>query len=141
MHPDDGRVVSNFIVQALTGRDLTIFGNGEQTRSFCYVDDLIDGVLRFMAAPEPRFGPMNLGNPEEFTIAELAQTVLELTGSRSRLVRQPLPQDDPRQRCPDITLATRELGWTPKVGLREGLERTIAYFDRLLAETPARSSS
>ena len=141
MHPDDGRVVSNFIVQALTGKDLTIFGNGEQTRSFCYVDDLIDGVLRFMASPEALFGPMNLGNPEEFTIEELAREVLDLTGSRSTLVRHPLPQDDPKQRCPDITLATDELGWVPKIRLREGLQRTIAYFDRLLAEEPARSST
>lgn len=139
MHPDDGRVVSNFIVQALTGRDITIFGTGAQTRSFCYVDDLIDGVLRFTAAPEALSGPLNLGNPEEFTIEELAREVLDLTGSSARLVRHPLPQDDPRQRCPDITLASEKLGWKPKVALREGLIRTIAYFDRLLAETAVRS--
>ncbi len=141
MHPDDGRVVSNFIVQALTGRDLTIFGNGEQTRSFCYVDDLIDGVLRFMASSEAVFGPMNLGNPEEFTIEELAREVLDLTGSSSRLVRHPLPQDDPKQRRPDISLATDTLGWQPRIRLREGLQKTIAYFDRLLAEQPPRSST
>ena len=141
MHPDDGRVVSNFIVQALTGRDLTIFGNGEQTRSFCYVDDLIDGVLRFMASPEAVFGPMNLGNPEEFTIEELAREVLDLTGSSSRLVRHPLPQDDPKQRRPDIALATDTLGWQPEIRLREGLQKTIAYFDQLLADQPARSST
>jgi UDP-glucuronate decarboxylase len=141
MHPDDGRVVSNFIVQALTGRDLTIFGNGEQTRSFCYVDDLIDGVLRFMAAPEALTGPMNLGNQDEFTIEELAREVLDLTGSRSTLVRRPLPQDDPKQRRPDTTLANATLGWAPKVKLREGLQRTIAYFDGLLGSEPARSST
>ncbi len=141
MHPDDGRVVSNFIVQALRGRDLTIFGTGQQTRSFCYVDDLIDGAMRFMAAPEALSGPLNLGNPEEFTIEELALQVLDLTGSRSQLVRQPLPQDDPRQRCPDIAMATAELGWAPRVQLREGLQRTIDYFDRLLAEASARSST
>jgi UDP-glucuronate decarboxylase len=136
MHPDDGRVVSNFIVQALTGRDITIFGTGAQTRSFCYVDDLIDGVMRFMAAPEALSGPLNLGNPEEFTIEELAREVLDLTGSSARLVRHPLPQDDPKQRCPDITLASEALGWAPKVPLRDGLKRTIAYFDRLLANSP-----
>ena len=139
MHPDDGRVVSNLIVQALRGRDLTIFGTGQQTRSFCYVDDLIDGAMRFMAAPEALSGPLNLGNPEEFTIEELAREVLDLTGSASRLVRLPLPQDDPKQRCPDITLASEALGWTPKVRLREGLQRTITYFDGLLAREPARS--
>jgi len=134
MHPDDGRVVSNFIVQALRGQDLTLFGDGEQTRSFCYVDDLVDGLMRMMATPGDFGGPLNLGNPGEFTIAELAALVLEMTGSRSKIVRQPLPQDDPRQRKPDITLARQTLGWEPKVALRQGLERTIAYFDALLAQ-------
>jgi UDP-glucuronate decarboxylase len=133
MHPDDGRVVSNFVVQALRGHDLTLFGDGSQTRSFCYVDDLVDGLMRLMATPTGFGGPVNLGNPGEFTIAELAELVLELTGSRARIVRRPLPQDDPRQRRPDITLARAELGWEPKVALRQGLERTITYFDALLA--------
>ena len=134
MHPDDGRVVSNFIVQALRGQDLTLFGDGEQTRSFCYVDDLVDGLMRMMATPGDFGGPVNLGNPGEFTIAELAAVVLDLTGSRSKIVRRPLPQDDPRQRQPDITLARGTLGWEPKVALRQGLARTIAYFDALLAQ-------
>jgi UDP-glucuronate decarboxylase len=133
MHPDDGRVVSNFIVQALRGQDLTLFGDGGQTRSFCYVDDLVDGLMRLMATPAGFGGPVNLGNPGEFTIAELAELVLEITGSRAAIVRRPLPQDDPRQRQPDITLARTALGWEPKVALRQGLERTIAYFDALLA--------
>jgi UDP-glucuronate decarboxylase len=133
MHPDDGRVVSNFIVQALRGNDLTLFGEGQQTRSFCYVDDLVDGLSRLMARPAEFGGPVNLGNPVEFSIAELAQLVLEITGSRSKVARRPLPQDDPRQRCPDITLARAALGWEPKVQLRQGLERTVAYFDALLS--------
>ncbi len=133
MRPDDGRVVSNFIVQALRGHDLTMFGDGEQTRSFCYVDDLVDGLMRLMATPAGFGGPVNLGNPVEFTIAELAAEVLEITGSRSRIVRRPLPEDDPRQRQPDITMAQEALDWTPRVELRQGLERTVAYFDRLLA--------
>jgi UDP-glucuronate decarboxylase len=132
MHPDDGRVVSNFIVQALRGQDLTLFGDGGQTRSFCYVEDLVDGLMRLMATPVGFGGPVNLGNPGESTIAELAGLVLEITGSRARIVRRPLPQDDPRQRRPDITLARTALGWEPKVALRQGLERTIAYFDALL---------
>jgi len=127
MHPNDGRVVSNFIVQALRGTDLTVYGDGAQTRSFCYVDDLIEGFVRMMAQTET-VGPVNLGNPGEFTMLELAEHVLRLTGSRSRLVHQPLPADDPKQRRPDITLARRHLQWEPQVPLAEGLARTIAYF-------------
>jgi UDP-glucuronate decarboxylase len=138
MHPNDGRVVSNFIVQALRGEDLTLFGDGEQTRSFCFVDDLVDGLMRLMATPQDFGGPVNLGNPVEFTIAELAVLVREITGSRSQIVRRPLPQDDPRQRKPDIELAREKLGWEPKVALRQGLERTVSYFDAMLAETTAR---
>lgn len=132
MHPADGRVVSNFIVQALKGEDITIFGAGNQTRSFCYVDDLVDGFLRMMATPDDVTGPVNLGNPNEFTIRELAELVIELTGSSSRLVQRPLPQDDPRQRQPDISKARDVLGWEPKIQLREGLVRTIEHFDALL---------
>jgi UDP-glucuronate decarboxylase len=132
MSVDDGRVVSNFIVQSLRNQSITIYGDGRQTRSFCYVDDLIAGLARFMIAPDRVTGPINLGNPEEFTISELADTVIRLTGSRSRVVYKPLPMDDPRQRRPDITLAQTELQWTPKVGLEQGLIRTIAYFDDLL---------
>jgi UDP-glucuronate decarboxylase len=129
MHPNDGRVVSNFIVQALQGHDITIFGTGQQTRSFCYVDDLIEGFVRMMASEAGFTGPVNLGNPGEFTMLELAELVLKLTGSKSKLVFKPLPQDDPRQRKPDITLAKAKLGgWEPKVALEEGLKRTIAYF-------------
>ena len=133
MHPNDGRVVSNFIVQALKGEPLTIFGDGSQTRSFCYVDDLIEGMMRLMSSPPNLTGPVNLGNPVEFTIAELAELVLGLTGSSSRIKSLPLPQDDPKQRKPDITLAIGELDWEPRQQLREGLTRTIAYFDRLLS--------
>jgi UDP-glucuronate decarboxylase len=133
MHPDDGRVVSNFIVQALKGQDLTIFGDGSQTRSFCYVDDLIDGMLAMMNS-EPGFtGPVNIGNPGEFTMLELAELTLKLTGSKSKIVFRPLPQDDPKKRKPDITLAKGKLGWEPQVPLDEGLKRTIAYFKELLA--------
>ena len=128
MHPNDGRVVSNFIVQALRGEPITIYGRGEQTRSFCYVDDLVEALVRLMASGEPFTGPVNLGNPAEFTILELARMVLELTGSKSELVYKPLPEDDPMQRRPDITLAARELGWKPTVPVREGLRRTIDYF-------------
>ncbi len=135
-HPRDGRVVSSFIVQALTGQDITVFGEGQQTRSFCYVDDLIDGFIRLMDSPADIVGPMNLGNPGEFTILELAQQVIELTGSRSRIVHRPLPEDDPRQRRPDISMAQERLGWTPKVSLEEGLRRTIPYFEQLLATLP-----
>jgi len=128
MHPNDGRVVSNFIVQALRGQDITIFGEGQQTRSFCFGDDLIDGFRRLMKTPEGFTGPVNIGNPSEFTMIQLAELVLKLTGSRSKLVFQPLPQDDPKQRRPDISLAQRELGWNPTIPLEEGLKRTIEYF-------------
>jgi UDP-glucuronate decarboxylase len=137
MHPNDGRVVSNFIVQALRGEPLTIYGEGLQTRSFCYADDLIEGFLRLMASPPDVTGPMNLGNPGEFTIRELADLVIELTGSSSTLDFRPLPADDPVQRQPDIGYARRVLGWEPRVPLREGLMRTIAYFDALLSGRPA----
>jgi UDP-glucuronate decarboxylase len=128
----DGRVVSNFIVQALRGEPITLYGSGSQTRSFCYVDDLIDAIVRFMDTPADFPGPVNIGNPNEFTIRELAQTVILLTGSRSKIVEKPLPQDDPMQRQPDIALARERLGWEPKVQLEEGLKKTIAYFDDLL---------
>lgn len=128
MHPSDGRVVSNFIVQALRGEDITIYGDGQQTRSFCYVDDLIEGMLRLMDTEAGFTGPVNIGNPGEFTMLELAELVLSLTGSKSKLVFQSLPSDDPRQRQPDITVAKEKLGWEPQVPLRDGLERTIAYF-------------
>jgi UDP-glucuronate decarboxylase len=134
MHPNDGRVVSNFIVNALTGEPLTLYGDGQQTRAFCYVDDLIDGLLRLMNSPEELTGPMNLGNPVEFTIRELAAKVLELTGSRSEIRHAPLPSDDPTQRCPDISLARRALDWEPRTLLDDGLEQTIEYFDDLLRE-------
>jgi UDP-glucuronate decarboxylase len=139
MHPNDGRVVSNFIVQALQGRDITIFGDGSQTRSFCYVDDLIEAMLRMMNTPTEVTGPINIGNPGEFTIRELAEVVIELTASKSKLNFEPLPSDDPRQRQPDISKAKAVLGWEPKTQLREGLTSTIAYFDRMLSEgaTPA----
>jgi UDP-glucuronate decarboxylase len=133
MHPHDGRVVSNFIVQALRGEDITLYGDGQQTRSFCYVDDLIEGFVRMMATGPDVTGPVNLGNPDEFTIRQLAELVIELTGSRSNLVQRPLPQDDPRQRQPDIAVARTTLDWSPTVKLREGLLRTVAYFDVLLA--------
>jgi UDP-glucuronate decarboxylase len=132
MHPNDGRVISNFIVQALTGEPLTIYGDGEQTRSFCYVDDLVDGMVRLMNTPDSVTGPMNLGNPDECTVAELAQQILELTGSKSPIRHAPLPQDDPSRRRPDITLARKTLDWEPRTPLSEGLPRTIAYFDDLL---------
>ena len=130
MHPADGRVVSNFIMQALRGEPITLFGKGDQTRSFCFVDDLIDGLMRLMASPPEVTGPVNIGNPTEFTIRELAEEVLALTGSASTLTYLPLPVDDPRQRRPDITLATERLGWCPTVALREGLKATIAYFEQ-----------
>jgi len=133
MHRNDGRVVSNFIVQALQGEPLTVYGDGGQTRSFCYVDDLIEGFLRLMASEAGFPGPVNLGNPCEFTIRELAEKIIALTGSRSHIVARPLPADDPLQRRPDIDLARNRLGWTPTVQLDEGLARTIAYFDDLLA--------
>ncbi len=134
MHLNDGRVVSNFVVQALKGDDITVYGDGQQTRSFCYVDDLIDGFLRLMSSDDGMVGPVNLGNPGEFTILELAEKVVALTNSRSRIVRKPLPSDDPRQRCPDITLARTTLGWEPQIALDEGLRRTIAYFDAVLRD-------
>jgi UDP-glucuronate decarboxylase len=132
MHPHDGRVVSNFIMQALTGEPITLYGDGSQTRSFCFVDDRIEGLVRLMALGGDEPGPINLGNPGEFTMIELAELVLRLTGSRSPLIHQPLPADDPRQRRPDITRATRTLNWQPTVPLEAGLERTIAYFRRLV---------
>ena len=132
MHPNDGRVVSNFIVQALRNQPITLYGDGTQTRSFCYVDDLIEGFVRLMDSPDELTGPVNLGNPGEFSMIELAEAVRELTGSSSPLVHESLPQDDPRQRQPDITLARGQLGWEPKVALREGLRPTIAYFEGLL---------
>ncbi len=134
MLPNDGRVVSNFIVQALRGEPITLYGDGSQTRSFCYVDDLIDGMVRMMETPQGFYGPLNLGNPVEFTIRELADKVLALTGSKSRIERKPLPQDDPRQRQPDIGQATSKLGWQPKVGLEDGLKETVRYFRGLLAQ-------
>ena len=133
MHPNDGRVVSNFIVQALKGNAITIYGDGQQSRSFCYVDDLLDGMMRFMESPQGVTGPINMGNPKEFTMLELAETVIRLTQSSSKLVFEPLPQDDPRQRQPDISLARSQLGWEPKVSLEDGLRETIAYFKRALA--------
>jgi len=138
MHPNDGRVVSNFIVQALLGRDITVFGDGLQTRSFCYVDDLIDGLIRLMNSPDAVTGPINIGNPKEFTMLELAELVIELTGTKSRIVHRPLPQDDPRQRRPDISKANAKLGWTPQTQLREGLTRTIAYFEKTLTDETVR---
>ncbi|MFZ1984258.1 MAG: UDP-glucuronic acid decarboxylase family protein [Desulfatitalea sp.] len=134
MHPNDGRVVSNFIVQALKGEPITIYGQGNQTRSFCYVDDLVEGLIRLMNSPDELTGPVNMGNPGEFTILELAQKVIALTGSKSKLVYKELPQDDPRQRKPDITLAQRELQWQPAIALESGLKKTIDYFDQLLKE-------
>jgi UDP-glucuronate decarboxylase len=132
MHPNDGRVVSNFIVQALKGEPITIYGDGQQTRSFCYVDDLVEGFVRLMDSPDDITGPMNLGNPGEFTILELAEKVIALTGSKSTMIRKPLPADDPMQRQPDISFARRAIGWEPKVQLEDGLKRAIAYFDTLL---------
>jgi UDP-glucuronate decarboxylase len=128
MAPDDGRVVSNFIVQALRGEDITVFGDGSQTRSFCYVDDMIDGLIRMMGTSKGFLGPVNLGNPAEFTILELAEILIRMTGSRAKIVFKPLPQDDPTQRKPDITLAQKKLGWQPRVPLEEGLAKTIEYF-------------
>ena len=139
MHPNDGRVVSNFIVQALLGRDITIYGDGSQTRSFCYVDDLIDGLMRLMATPDDVTGPINIGNPVEFSISELATQVIELTGSRSSIVKRPLPADDPRQRRPDISKAKKFLDWEPRIQLKEGLTRTIGYFEALLADPDLRA--
>ena len=135
MHPNDGRVVSNFIVQALKGEPITIYGEGQQTRSFCYVDDMVEGLIRLMNSPDETTGPVNLGNPVEFTILELAQKVITLTGSASELIYKPLPQDDPRQRKPDIALARETLQWEPSVELEDGLKNTITYFEQLLKES------
>ncbi len=134
MHPNDGRVVSNFIVQALKGEDITLYGDGQQTRSFCYVDDLVRGLMGLMDSADHITGPINIGNPGEFTIRQLAEQVIDLTGSKSKLVFMPLPQDDPKQRKPNIEKAREILGWEPKVQLRDGLTRTIAYFDGMLSE-------
>ena len=132
MHPNDGRVVSNFIMQALQNKPITIYGDGSQTRSFCYVDDLVDGMIRLMNAPDEIIGPINLGNPDEFTIQQLADKIIEMTGSSSVLERMPLPEDDPTQRQPDITLAMKHLDWDPATTLEEGLKKTIPYFEGLL---------
>jgi UDP-glucuronate decarboxylase len=139
MHPNDGRVVSNFIVQALLGKDITVYGEGSQTRSFCYVDDLIEGLARLMSTSEEVTGPMNIGNPTEFTILELASQVIDLVGSRSRIIHRPLPENDPKQRQPDISRAQDLLGWKPSVTLKDGLTRTIGYFDRLLSNQNLRA--
>jgi UDP-glucuronate decarboxylase len=140
VHPNDGRVVSNFIVQALLGRAITVYGDGEQTRSFCYVDDLLEGVIRLMATTDEVTGPVNIGNPAEFTIRELAETIIDLVGSRSNIVSRPLPADDPRQRRPDIAVAKRVLDWQPRTPLREGLQHTIAYFEGLLRDESVRAA-
>jgi UDP-glucuronate decarboxylase len=134
MHPNDGRVVSNFIVQALRGENITIYGDGSQTRSFCYVDDLIEGFVRLMASCKDVTGPINLGNPGEFTIKQLAEMVIEMVGGKSKLVFEPLPQDDPRQRRPDISLAKKTIDWEPKIKLENGLEKTIEHFRRLISQ-------
>ena len=134
MHPNDGRVVSNFILQALKGRDITVFGDGAQTRSFCYVNDLVDGLMRLMNSPDEFTGPVNLGNPTEFSILELAQQVIGMTGSKSKIVFQQLPSDDPRQRQPDISLAAEKLQWQPTINLKAGLKKTIEYFESILRE-------
>ena len=134
MHPNDGRVVSNFIVQALRNEDITLYGDGGQTRAFCYVDDLVDGLVRLMATDDSVNGPMNIGNPSEITVRELAERIMGMTGSASRIVTRRLPQDDPTQRCPDIALARRLLGWEPMTVLEDGLARTIAYFGRMLTD-------
>jgi UDP-glucuronate decarboxylase len=139
MHPNDGRVVSNFIVQALLGRDITVYGEGRQTRSFCYVDDLVDGLVRLMDTPPNITGPVNIGNPSEFTILELAQMVVSLIGSRSKIVHRALPENDPKQRQPDISLAQELLDWKPRVALKEGLTSTVAYFERLLSDNALRT--
>jgi len=140
MHPNDGRVVSSFIVQALTGRDITVFGDGLQTRSFCYVDDLIEGLVRLMNTGDEIVGPMNLGDPTEFTILQLAQTIIEMTGSKSKIMHRPLPQDDPRQRRPDISLAQERLSWQPSFSTSEGLKKTIQYFEKMLSNHQLRGT-
>jgi UDP-glucuronate decarboxylase len=133
MHPNDGRVVSNFIVQALRDQDISLYGDGSQTRAFCYVDDLVEGLIRMMATPDDVTGPVNLGNPQEIPVRDLAERIVALTNSKSRVIFRPLPQDDPQKRCPDITLAKRVLDWRPRIGLDEGLNKTIAYFDAMLS--------
>src|SRR5262245_25238673 len=140
MHPNDGRVVSNFIIQALLGRDLTVYGDGSQTRSFCYVDDLIEGLMKLMATHDQVTGPINIGNPGEYSMLELAGTIIDLTGSRSRIVHRQLPEDDPRQRRPDISRAQELLSWAPHTGFRDGLVRTISYFEKLLGESDVRAA-
>ncbi|NWG29881.1 MAG: SDR family oxidoreductase [Rhodocyclaceae bacterium] len=135
MHPDDGRVVSNFVIQALKNEPITIYGDGSQTRSFCYVDDMIEGLMRLMESPGDFTGPVNLGNPAEYTIQELAERIIALIGSSSRIIHRPLPADDPKQRQPDISLARERLSWSPRIGLDEGLSRTIDYFERLLGDS------
>ena len=138
MHPNDGRVVSNFIVQSLLGKNISVYGEGTQTRAFCYVDDLVDGLVRLMESDDEVTGPINLGNPQEYTVLELAHSVIELTGSRSRVIHLPLPSDDPRQRQPDISKAETCLGWRPHTSLREGLGKTIGYFEELLRDKSVR---
>ena len=133
MRPDDGRVISNFIVQALTEKDITVYGKGDQTRSFCYVDDLVEGILRLMTTEKGVTGPMNLGNPIEYTILEIAEIVIDQIGSKSKIIFEPLPEDDPKQRQPDISFAKSELNWEPKTQLKEGLDKTIQYFDQILS--------
>jgi UDP-glucuronate decarboxylase len=140
MHPNDGRVVSNFVVQALLNRDITVYGDGSQTRSFCYVDDLIDGLIRLMQTGDAITGPINIGNPTEFTILDLAKIVIEMCGSQAKIVHRPLPQNDPRQRQPDISLAQEHLNWRPRTPLKEGLVRTIAYFEELLSDHGVRAA-
>ena len=140
MHPNDGRVVSNFIVQALLCQDITVYGEGQQTRSFCYVDDLIDGLIRLMATDESVTGPINIGNPSEFSVLQLATMVVDMTGSRSRIIHMPLPQDDPQQRRPHISRAQDLLSWQPRTPLKEGLIHTIAYFEKLLSDNSIRDS-
>jgi len=139
MHPNDGRVVSNFIIQALLGRDITVYGDGSQTRSFCYVDDLVDGLVRLMKSPDDVIGPINIGNPREFSILELASMVIDMTGSRARIVHRSRPEDDPRQRRPDISRAQDQLGWKPVTAVEDGLKRTIGYFETLLTERGVRA--
>jgi len=135
MHLNDGRVVSNFIIQALSGRNITVYGDGSQTRSFCYVDDMIDGLVKLMNTPDDFTGPVNLGNPYEISIRELAEKILKITKSRSKIVYKTLPQDDPVRRCPDIALAKKRLSWQPKTNLEEGLKKTVEYFKRILSAT------
>src|SRR5690242_990555 len=140
MHPNDGRVVSNFIMQALQNQDITLYGDGSQTRAFCFVDDLIDGLIRMMGTGPEVTGPVNIGNPHEISVRELAERIIRITGSTSRIVHRPLPQDDPLQRCPDIGLAESTLGWKPTVDLDKGLRQTADYFSRMLAAAKGHAS-